>query len=201
MITAPPRGPAHAARAHGPARHASASPPRAPRTTGIRDVVISVLGVIGTLSVAWLVMSWLLGLSFIVFVTGSMAPTMPTGAAALVQTVPAEDLRVGDVVTVTRPGTDTPVTHRVVAVDVVPADADARSLTLQGDANRIVDSDRYVVDEARRVIAAAPYLGAVVIWMKSPTVMVVLSVFIAAAIAWALWPTRPSGQSDSSAGR
>ncbi|MFG6443671.1 signal peptidase I [Microbacterium sp. P07] len=150
--------------------------------------MITVLGIVGVATVVWLAASAALGLSIIVFVTGSMSPTMPTGAAAVVQEVPASRLVVGDVVTVPRPNSATPVTHRVVEVASVPGDDRSRSLVLRGDANSIDDPDPYVVDEARRVVVAAPGVGWVVIAAKTPAAMVAFSLIVAAAIAWALWP-------------
>jgi len=194
MTTTIHRGPAHA-RAHGLARRRRAAGPARPSRPGrVRDMLIGVLGVVGVLTVAWLLVSWLLGLSLVVLVTGSMAPTMPTGSAALVHTVTAADLAVGDVVTVPRPNSATPVTHRIVQIDTVRGDSASRSLILQGDANDVVDSAPYVVDEAPRVVAAAPHLGWVVLWAKTPTVMLALALLIAGAIAWALWPTAPPAQ-------
>jgi signal peptidase len=174
----------------------AAAPPRpatsAARTGGragrVRDALLGVVAVFGTLTVAWLGIAWLLGLSVVVFVTGSMAPVMPTGAAAVVQRVNASSLAIGDVVTVPRPRTGTPVTHRIVDIDAVPDRPGVRSLTLQGDANAVEDSDRYEVAEADRVIASAPYVGTFVLWAKHPGAMLGASVLIAGVIVWALWP-------------
>jgi signal peptidase I len=182
---APSRGPAHRAPVHG------RGPSRPARSWDVRDVVLGVLAVIGTLTAAWLIAAAVWGLSIIVFVTGSMAPSMPTGTAAITQTVSASDLAIGDVVTVTREGGTAPVTHRIVEISTVPSDPDARSLTLQGDANSIVDSDRYVVTETRRTVAAAPGLGWVIIAGKTPVAMIALTLSVAAVIAWALWPRTP----------
>jgi len=56
---------------------------RSRRSRAARDIVIAVFGVVGAATVLWLVASWVLGLSLIVFATGSMSPTMPTGALAV----------------------------------------------------------------------------------------------------------------------
>lgn len=161
----------------------------ASRIGRIRDAVITVLGIVGIITIAWLVAAWLFGLSLVVFVTGSMAPTMPVGAAAISQTTAAADLEVGDVVTVPRPDTGQPVTHRIVAIDTVTTSADARELTLQGDDNGFADTQTYRVDEAPRVLVSAPGVGSVVLWAQTPIVMIAGSILIASAIAWALWPT------------
>ncbi|GAA2072388.1 signal peptidase I [Microbacterium hatanonis] len=183
---APARGPAHQARVRGPvAAHAAAD---VRRRGAVRDGVITVLGVVGILTIVWLAASAALGLSIIVFVTGSMSPSLPTGSAAVVREVPASELAVGDVVTVPRPNSPAPVTHRIVAIDDVPGNVDARSLVLRGDANTIDDPDPYVVEDVRRVVVGAPGAGWVVIAAKTPAAMAGITLVVAGAIAWALWP-------------
>ena len=155
----------------------------------LRDATVTTVGTLGILAVVWLLVSWIFSLSVIVFVTGSMAPTMPTGTGAVIQTVPASELRVGDVVTVPRSLSGTPVTHRIVAIDDVPGNTDARSLVLRGDANTIDDPAPYVVEDARRVVVGAPGAGWVVIAAKTPAAMAGITLVVAGAVAWALWPT------------
>ena len=157
------------------------------RKTG--DIAVTAAGTVGILVVIWLLVSWVFSLSVIVFVTGSMSPTMPTGTAAVVQSVSAADLRVGDVVTVHRPDSGTPVTHRVVAVEPAAAEAE-RALTLKGDDNAFPDRDRYVVAEAGRVIASFPGLGSAVLTLRSPTAMIAVTVGAAMIAAWGFWPRR-----------
>lgn len=176
----------------------AASAPSQPVGAGerLRDVVITVLGLVGIVTIAWLGASWLFGLSVIVFMTGSMAPTMPTGSAAIVQTVAAADLAEGDVVTVARPDSGVPVTHRIVGIETSETDSRVRTLTLQGDANDFADRDRYRVAEAERVIGSAPALGWVIIWARNPWVMGGFSLALASAIAWALWPSSASSRAE-----
>ncbi|MGA1836197.1 signal peptidase I [Herbiconiux sp. 11R-BC] len=153
-----------------------------------RDAVVTVVGVVGILAVVWLLASWLFSLSVIVFVTGSMAPSMPTGSAAVTQTVSAAQLRVGDVVTVPKPVSRIPVTHRIVAIDAVAGSPDERALTLKGDDNPAPDRERYLVSEAGRVIVSAPVAGSVIAWFKTPVAMVSITIAVAAVAAWGLWP-------------
>lgn len=165
---------------------------RAPRPRAgerARDAVITVLGVLGAAALLWLLAGGIFGVSIIVFMTGSMSPTMPTGAAAIVQTVPAADLQVGDVVTVARRDTGTPVTHRIVEI-ADGREAAERILTLRGDDNDFADSERYAVSEAPRVVVSAPGVGWVIMAARHPAVTVTLAAGIAAAIVWALWPSR-----------
>lgn len=155
----------------------------------VRDAVTTVFGCLGILTLAWIAASAIWGLGIIVFVTGSMAPSLPTGAAAITQTVAAEELEIGDVVTVRRPDANSQVTHRIVEIGSVAGRPDARSLTLKGDDNAHADLTPYIVDEAQRVIIGAPGVGWVMIWAKTPVVMLGGAVLIAVVVAWALWPT------------
>lgn len=163
-------------------------PPR--RAPSIRDAVVTVLGVIGMLVVVWLLAAWLFSLTVIVFVSGSMSPTMPTGTAAVTQTVAAAELQVGDVVTVPRSRDGVDVTHRVVAIDAVAGSPDERSLTLKGDDNDAPDREQYLVDHAGRVIASLPGAGWAVMWLKSTAGIITITVVAAAVAAWGLWPSR-----------
>lgn len=181
-----------AAHAAGPRHRFSPHPPDADAVAPlerVRDAVTTLVGCLGILTVAWLVASFIWGLGIIVFVTGSMSPSLPTGAAAVTQTVDAADLVIGDIVTVRRPGNGVQVTHRIIDIAPVAGDPQARSLTLRGDANDAADLQPYVVQSASRVLMGAPVLGTVITTAKTPAVMLTSAVLIAFVIAWALWPT------------
>lgn len=64
--------------------------------------------------------------------TGSMEPTYPVGSLIYVKKVPADTLKVGDVITVTSGGT--PITHRIVVID-----SEQKLVYTKGDANQNVD--------------------------------------------------------------
>lgn len=187
MTNAPRRSPATLVATDDGAGAEFHSAPERPRR--VRDALLASLGVLGALTLIWLAVSAILSLSIIVFITGSMSPTMPTGAAAVVQRVAAADLEVGDVVTVLKEDGETPVTHRIVEIDDVTGRPSARELTLRGDANSFVDSTHYIVEEAPRVLVSAPHVGWAIIWAKSPAVSIALAVGLAVTIAWALWPS------------
>jgi signal peptidase len=167
------------------------------RTTllALRGILVTVAGIAGAACIAWFVLAPLLGLSMVVVTTGSMSPSLPAGGAAVVVPVPADELKVGDVVTVPRPGRENsasslPVTHRIVAIDAVAGDASSRSLILRGDANDTPDRQPYVVSTAQRMIVGAPVLGNVIIVLREPAVTATLTVLIAGYVAWSLWPVR-----------
>jgi len=82
------------------------------------------------------------------FRPGSLSPAIGTGALAGSRTVDAEEIRVGDVVTVNG-GSGVRVTHRVQSVRYADGQA---SLVLKGDANNVPDDRVYVVSAADRVL-------------------------------------------------
>ncbi|KZC95792.1 signal peptidase I, partial [Clavibacter tessellarius] len=177
------------------------------RTVGVvvRDVVITLLGLAGVVVIAWTVLSRMLGLSLVVLLTGSMAPTLPTGSVAIMaDAVPAADLEVGDVIKVQRPGYDLPVTHRIISIGAVtgeveqpsagvdPQDPAARQVVLQGDANETADPAPYVIASADRVVFGVPYLGYANRILHTPLVLIGLA---GALLLLLVGTSLPSGRS------
>lgn len=134
----------------------------------VKAGVPALAGLAGLLAVLWVIASALLGWQLMVFRTGSMAPSMPTGAVALTVPVAPADIHVGDVITVRRTGAALPVTHRVVSVAALPGHPAARSIVLKGDANSSADIVPYDVTTASRVVVAAPGAGAAIEATRSP---------------------------------
>jgi signal peptidase len=124
-------------------------------------------------------------ITLVMFKTGSMSPTMPAGSLAIVKEIPAEEIHVGDVITVDRADA-LPVTHRVTAV--TPASGPTRSLTLKGDANSVNDPQPYTVTQARIVLFAVPGLATVVLALSQPVVLSCITLGAAALVTWAFWP-------------
>ncbi len=104
------------------------------------------------------------GFSFLIFRSGSMAPEITTGSLALAHTVPATEIREGDVVSVLTL-TGERITHRVITSTIRD---DGAALVLQGDANGAPDEEIYLVSEAEREIFSVPYLGYLVSVLLSP---------------------------------
>ncbi|MBI9115645.1 signal peptidase I [Sanguibacter suaedae] len=163
---------------------------RAGRAARARQRCLTVASVVGALSIVWFACSLAFGWSLVLFKTGSMAPTYPTGAAAVSVPVSAEDIEVGDVVTVPRAQGGLPVTHRVVDVAPVASDPAARQLVLRGDANAIDDRDPYVVRDAEKIVGGVPYVGYAVTVLAQPTTLLVVTVLVALLTVWMLWPAR-----------
>lgn len=140
---------------------------------GVRELVLTVGALLGVLGLLVVLAGLVLDVRPLVFLSGSMAPAIDTGALALVRTVPAADLRVGDVVSVVDVG-GTRVTHRVVSL---ASQGEQRQLTLRGDANRSADREVHTVTEADRVIASVPRLGYVLGWMSGRLGMLLLGLY------------------------
>ena len=168
--------------------------------------------VVAALALAcWFAFSFIAGATLITFCTGSMSPTMPRGTLAVTLPLKANELELGDVVTVQRAGEVLPITHRVVAIGPVEAqapgapelratapgggppdlaDPSARRIVLQGDDNDGPDRLPYLVTDVRKVVFAAPYAGNAVMLLQSPIGMGALIVAVGLLTTWAFWPKR-----------
>lgn len=137
----------------------------------LRELVLWAGAALGLLAVAAGLAVSLGGCSFLVFRSGSMSPEIPTGGLALARTVPAADLRAGDVVSVTAASGER-ITHRVVTTTLR---GDTASLVLKGDANATADAEVYQVTSAERVVASVPVGGYVVAHALTPPGLVALA--------------------------
>jgi len=130
-------------------------------------------------------------ISLVVFQTGSMAPAIPAGSVAVSRSTAAENLRVGDVVTVERPG-QLPITHRIVSIERFPGSATTWSATLRGDANPTNDPFPYEISEAKKVLFSIPHSAQGVVILSHPVTLIVLCFLVSLIVIWALWPTGSS---------
>ncbi|HET9441742.1 MAG TPA: signal peptidase I [Acidimicrobiales bacterium] len=103
------------------------------------------------------------GVQPLVVRSGSMEPTVATGSMVLVRRVPAAQLRVGDIVAVTRPDRTT-VIHRIIRLDRQGAVAVIR---LKGDANPDPDPALVTVVAADRLAWRVPLAGRAAGWLAT----------------------------------
>jgi len=157
----------------------------------VRNVLLNLAAIAGSICIVLVVLALVFHVTLIMFRTGSMTPTIPTGSVAVVQKIDAREARVGDVVTVDRAG-QLPVTHRVVSTVAGPGST--VTLRLKGDANAEPDPTAYTVSTVRRVIWHAPRLAYVIVWLSQPLVMGGLTLGVAALVTWVLWPRRDEGE-------
>ncbi|WP_415915948.1 signal peptidase I [Speluncibacter jeojiensis] len=118
-----------------------------------------------------------------------MAPAIGTGALAIAKTVPASEIRVGDIISVEN-DRGTSITHRVVAIE--PTTGGGAQVTLKGDANRVPDPLPYSITEAKRVLFHLPGLGYAVAWLSSGTAVFLGGALTGALLMLAFGPNRPT---------
>lgn len=169
---------------------------RSLRSTGIQvwlaQAALTVGAILGVASVVLAVGTVFFGVQPLVFRSGSMSPTIDTGALALSRDIPASEIRIGDIVSVHDPK-GVRVTHRVVGVDKLATPEGGVSLRLKGDANQAADADAYVAMSADRVFAHVPYLGYFAAWMSGPLGMFVAGLLVAGLIAYLVLRRRSAG--------
>jgi signal peptidase len=154
----------------------------------LSEILLWVAALAGLVCIVLVILAFVAHITLIMFRTGSMAPTIPTGSVAIVQQIPASQVHVGDVVTVDRPG-ELPVTHRVRAV-ADGSTSGERLLTLRGDANAQDDVAPYPVSTVRIVRFAIPGLAPVIVAFGNPFVLGSITIGVAVLVIWAFWPRR-----------
>ncbi|MEV8338416.1 signal peptidase I [Leucobacter sp. NPDC077196] len=159
----------------------------------VRSILFTIGAVVGAGSILLVIATLAFGLRPLVVISGSMEPGIPTGSLILTRTVPAADLKIGDVVTVPRPDGRGPVTHRVVEIDEM--EQGPVELELQGDANAAKDPQPYVVNEAGLLQLTVPGLGVVVEGLRSPLGLAgVGTVLVGLVLLYFVQPARPTAK-------
>jgi signal peptidase I len=153
-----------------------------------RQTVLTVGAVLGVVCLLLAAGSALFGLRPLVFRSGSMSPTIDTGALGLAREVDAAGLEVGDVVSVPT-GDGERVTHRIVRVT---HRGETATLALRGDANEAPDARTYVVGSADRVLLDVPLLGYAVSWVVGPAGLFLLGLYAAFLLSVLLRPEAPA---------
>ncbi|MGX1769976.1 signal peptidase I [Dietzia sp. NPDC055343] len=143
-----------------------------------REWALNIGAIVGLICIVAAALSMFLGIRPLVFQSGSMSPTINTGALAFAQTVPAQRLKVGDVVSVINP-TGVRITHRVTGLEF--EDDGEVSMIMRGDANAAQDPVPYLISEADRVLFHVNGLGYVVAWLSNP-----VSIFLGGMLAGGL---------------
>ena len=139
----------------------------------LRESALSVLALGGALCIAAFAAALFWDANLMMFKTGSMSPGIPAGSVALVHTVPAESVGIGDVVTVDRPG-QLPITHRVVGTRSIVGGS--TELRLKGDANSVEDPEPYRVTEVGLLVNSTAGMAPLMMAARTPTVMVLTTI-------------------------
>lgn len=143
-----------------------------------REIVLWAGAILGLLCIVWTIVMLAFGLTPLVFTSGSMSPAIDAGDLAFAKTIDADEIEVGDIVSVVN-DKGTRITHRVVRVD--PTE-DGAVLTLKGDANAAPDEQVYAVTTVEKVMFAVPKAGYVVTAVGSPIGMFIGGLLVAAAL-------------------
>lgn len=158
------------------------------------DLALTLGALVGVLCLVMTLAGVLFGVRPVVFLSGSMSPTIPAGSLAVSHEAPAAELRTGDVVAVSVG--DTQVTHRIVAITHRPG---AATLQLRGDANDRADEQTYEVTSAPRVLVSVPVVGRLIAWFSHAPGIFVLAAYAALLLALVLRRAAPvpaSGPGD-----
>lgn len=140
-----------------------------------RELLLTLGAVLGTICLVLTITSIVFGIKPLIFRSGSMAPTIETGALAFSKTVPAMNLNVGDVVSVIA-NSGVRVTHRITKIDTQGTNS---VLTLKGDANSIEDAETYVVVSADKILFSTAKAGYLIAWLSGPIGTFTAGLFVA----------------------
>jgi signal peptidase I len=106
---------------------------------------------------------------------GSMGRALPVGSVAVLRTVEADTLEVGDIIAIKAAGAHT-VMHRITEITSTGGD---RIATLKGDANEQADPVPMVLrGKGDRVAYYVPLAGYVFDWARSPLVLVIAAALL-----------------------
>ncbi|AWH92869.1 signal peptidase I [Dietzia lutea] len=158
-----------------------------------REIALNLGAALGLLCLLAASASLFLGITPLVFRSGSMAPTIPTGALGLATSVPAVELEPGDIVSVDD-ATGDRITHR--AIDVEPLADGSAAVRMRGDANDAPDRAPYVVSEADRVFFHVDHLGYAVAWLSTPVAIFLGGMLAGGAAVIAFGRTRNTQEGD-----
>ncbi|NKS30471.1 signal peptidase I [Rhodococcus hoagii] len=159
----------------------------------VREVALTVGAIAGLICIVATVAALLFDVKPLIFRSGSMSPEITTGSLALARTVPADDLSVGDIISVNDVG-GTRITHRVFAIQET-TDRSA-SVTLKGDANADPDVEPYVIHDADRVFWSTGGLGYIAAWLSSSTAIFLGGVLVGALLVIVARPSRGRANPD-----
>ncbi len=168
------------------------------RRRRVADRALTVAAVLGALCIVFAVCASVFSLTPLVFRSGSMEPSIPTGSLALARETSAVEVQVGDVVSVLR-SDGSRIAHRVDRVDF--AEGETAVLILKGDANSTPDADQYILSSVDRVVAHVPYAGYAASWLSTPFAWVVGGLAAAALLYVVVRPTSLRRESPVPPGR
>jgi len=154
------------------------------------NVILTLLAVVGLVSVLLWGATALGYVKPLVVVSGSMEPGIMTGDLLIDARHDTADVRVGQVASIYSEITGNVVTHRVVAIDQGPGGQ--WQIRMKGDANAVEDGAAYVVgDRVLQPVLQLPGVGYAVVSLTKPSVAIPLGVALLAVLGIVLYPADP----------
>lgn len=160
------------------------SPSNTSKPRRVQEVLLTLGALAGLASIVFFVAGLAFNITPLIFKSGSMSPTIDTGALAFARTVPASEVQAGDIVSV-YDSQGARITHRVETIE--QQGNNLAVAQLRGDANPITDPDPYVITEADRVffsvnrLATSPcgcQVPAALFWARSRYAVLSMSPFV-----------------------
>jgi signal peptidase I len=145
----------------------------------VRSIIVW-CALIGAIVVAGLMLvPSIFGFERYVIESGSMTGTIDKGSIVYSKAVPADTLKVGDIITFHPPsefGVDGFVTHRIADINRPPEAGGFRTFRTKGDANPSADPWEMTLDNDRGALEKAhvPYVGYVYLALAVPWVRLLL---------------------------
>lgn len=167
----------------------------------VGGAVLNILAVLGVVCIVLVILGFVFNVSIIMFKTGSMSPTITAGSASLVREIPAEDMEVGDIVTVDRGEKVLPVTHRVTEIRSIDESTGAVTFEMKGDANAEKDPDPYTAETVRTVMFSVPGVAPILQQWRNPFLLGGITIAASLLVVWAFWPRREEDDNLAEAAR
>lgn len=146
----------------------------------LRSILLTVMACVGAISIALFIGAAAFGLRPMVVISGSMEPEITVGSLILSIETPATSLKLGDVITVRRSGSQHLVTHRII--EAGDCAGERCSFILKGDANIARDPHQVLIESAPRMWIALSGVGYAIVWMRTLPGLITLAVVIVALI-------------------
>lgn len=152
-----------------------------------RKIIVNVLilfGVVLSVLCVYLVLRIVLRTStpWIAVASGSMRPALEVGDLVIVQGVPADEIKVGDIIIFDSPTKPHPTIHRVVRIEEQQGKI---FFVTKGDASSLEDNPVSQDQVHGRVIYKIPFLGYLALDPAIPIILVMIIM-----VVMLLWPER-----------
>ena len=149
---------------------------------GLAFALLVFAAVVGLLLSVILTQAPLLGYRAVTLSGGSMEPALDNGSMLIAREVEPADLTVGDVITFRYPGSETAITHRIVAIE---EGKDGRPVfTTKGDSNKTPDESSVTFDSGKpyRLVFSIPHAGQLLAYLNNPTMLILAGVVTLATL-------------------